>query len=58
MTKLETITVEIGHCGECSNACLVYGKSYKYKCELVSKVIEDIWGKIPKFCPLPDKEEK
>ena len=58
--KVETITYEYEHCGVCSNA---YGdptpkKSYRCKCLKTGRVIPDIWGDIPDWCPLPDKEDK
>lgn len=48
MTKIETITEEYNHCGECWHAGDV--------CNLTDRKIPDMWGKIPSWCPLPDKE--
>lgn len=50
MTKIETITQEINQCGECMHAW--------DKCDLTGKKIRDIWGKIPKWCPLENKKEE
>lgn len=55
MTKIETITNEIEHCGEC---CSCDGEMNKFKCVSRGRIIPDLWGKIPKWCLLPDKEEK
>ena len=54
--KVETITFEYEHCGECTNADY-RGDGKKYKCLLKKRLIPDLWGEIPDWCPLPDKEE-
>ena len=61
--KIETIEFEYEHCGECSNCDVVFGKRGKtgnfpssWKCELTGKKIPGLWGDIPEWCPLPDKE--
>ena len=60
MTKIETTTDEIGHCGECSNAdySLTVKNPLRHKCHKTKRVIPDIWGEIPSWCPLETKEEK
>ncbi len=52
--KVETLTFEYDHCGVCSN---VSGPKYmKYVCKKTRRVIPDLYGEIPEWCPLPDKE--
>ena len=46
--KIETIISEYEHCGECWHAGDI--------CDLTGKKIPDMWGKIPAWCPLEDKE--
>jgi hypothetical protein len=59
MTKLETITFEYEHCGECSNADWSGLEPRKHYCLLKKrKKIPELWGQIPKWCPLPDKVDK
>lgn len=54
MVKLYTHTQEIEHCGECAN---IGGPIYmKWKCLIMRRVIKDIWGEIPSWCPLKEKE--
>ena len=49
MSKQETLTFYYTHCGECPNA------SFDYEgCQKTGKAIPNIWGKIPKWCPLED----
>ena len=53
MIVKETLTFIYKHCGECSNADV--------KCYLKNRKIPDLWGKIPRWCPLErvnKKEEK
>ena len=59
--KQETITFYYEHCGECPNALDWYNKATKkwragYRCGKRRKLIRDLWGAIPDWCPLPDKE--
>jgi len=54
MAKIETLTFEYEHCGECSNAGLKRGGNY---CVKTKRTIPDVWGKIPDWCPLEDKKE-
>ena len=56
MTKLETLTFEYERCGECPNADYQPTKRYTAKCWKNGRVIPNLWGKIPKWCPLPNKE--
>ena len=60
--KIETITFEYEHCGECPN-CGCFEGSNDYWCVLIEKdtltlreKIPDLWGEIPEWCPLPDGE--
>ena len=53
--KLEIITNEIEHCGECSNCD--YNRK-RYRCLLKKKRIPEIWGEIPTWCPLEDARVK
>ena len=56
MSKVETVTMEYEHCGECPNGDWI-GNSYLCcKIEEGEPIIKDLWGEIPKWCPLPDKE--
>ncbi len=65
MTKIETVTdtFEYEHCAECPH-CRDFGGSDDYWCTCwddktltLKDKLTDIWGAIPDFCPLPDKEE-
>ena len=53
MVKIETLTFEYTHGGECPNA----EADDDSKCRLTRRKIPDLWGEIPKWCPLPDKKE-
>ena len=59
--KQETLTFYYESCGECPNALSWYDTG---KCEprcdhgKRRRIIKDLWGKIPDWCPLEDKEEK
>jgi len=57
--KQETITFEYEHCGECPNAdyCPIKGNTHRYRCFKTKYKIPDLWGEIPKWCPLEDKRE-
>ena len=55
MTKLYTHTEEIEHCGECAN-CDYSGDLVNWRCATEDKPIGDLWGEIPKFCPLEEKK--
>ena len=54
MTKIEAVIFEYYNCGECSdvNAC-----GARWKCSKKNKFIPDLWGDIPSWCPLEDKEK-
>ena len=57
--KIETITHEYYHCGECSNSSRWFNPSKEgYKCCKANKIIPDLWGDIPDWCPLETKEVK
>ena len=63
MKKKETWTEEYEHCGECPHAKERYigadvCRSLKYKCIKTRRIIKDLWGEIPDFCPLETVEEK
>jgi len=55
MIKQETLTFYYEHCGECSN-CDTDSKD-RWKCLLKRRIIPDLWGEIPKWCPLESKME-
>jgi len=54
MTRLETFTDEYDHCGECLNVEQM--ENGNWKCLLKKKRVSELWGNIPKWCPLPEKE--
>ncbi len=57
MTKLLTITTEINNCGECCNVMDWHETGKKdWRCNKHRGIIKDIWGEIPKWCPLEDKK--
>ena len=59
MTKIETITTEIEHCAECPNVLSWYDTGKKEpRCGKRKRIVCDLWGEIPTWCPLPDKEGK
>ena len=60
MTKIEIILTEVDCCGECSNARYspTKNKPLRQECHKTKRVIPDLWGEIPSWCLLPDKEEK
>ena len=51
--KKETIVYEYKACGECSNADMKNGMGY---CVKAKRRIPYLWGEIPKWCPLEDKD--
>lgn len=55
--KIETTTCEIEHCGMCSNADFAPTEKnkHRHKCYKTGRVIPDLWGKIPDWCPLEEK---
>ena len=55
--KIETIPFEVESCGECSGALYspTEKNQYRQKCSRTKRVIPDLWGEIPSWCPLPDK---
>jgi hypothetical protein len=54
MTKVDTVTFEYEHCGECSNCDY---KDSEYYCLKAERVLDGIWNGIPDWCPLEDKKE-
>ncbi len=59
MTKIETIIFEYEHCGECPCALVEFetgeGECDRGECR---RIIPDLWGDIPDWCPLETKEEE
>ena len=59
--KTDTLTFEYGHCGECPNVLDWFdtGKSGE-RCDKGKRrrIIKNLWGEIPGWCPLEDKEEQ
>ncbi len=53
MIKIQT--VELNHCGECCDCDTT--KRGVFCCFITKKKIKEIWGEIPKWCPLPEKVE-
>ncbi len=63
MKKKETLTVEFEHCGECSWAFDFPERDVEgYRCDnskhLRVRIIKDLWGEIPDWCPLETVEEE
>ena len=58
MRKKETIANIYEHCGECPN-CDAYEYVKVHRCYKRSRVriIKDLWGEIPDWCPLETVEE-
>ena len=61
MKKKETITFQYEHCGECPNVIDWYNVGKKkwmagYRCGKTRKLIKDLWGEIPEWCPLEDSD--
>ena len=58
MVKIETLTFEYNHCAECPNCERVKGAyEFENRCRLKKRKIPDLWGEIPKWCPLENKKE-
>ncbi len=60
--KQETLTFEYAHCGQCPHpdSTWVSSKSKVYCSKLKPRRLlnrDDLGGKIPDWCPLPDKEK-
>lgn len=60
MTKIETTTFEYEQCGECYYADHHPTRKYpkRHRCFRTGRVIPSIWGAMPDWCPLEDKELK
>ena len=60
MKKKDTMTAYYEHCGECPYAEFCGWNERKivakFKCDKENRIIEDLWGEIPKWCPLGDAE--
>ena len=59
MKKKETWTEEYEHCGECPYTSDWFDTGKEgYRCDKVKRVriIKDLWGEIPEFCPLEDSD--
>ena len=54
MTRIEVIQFEYENCGECPN--VEKANRGKWKCLLKRKIVPDLWGKIPDWCPLEVKK--
>lgn len=54
--KLLAVTFEVEHCSECSKGKQAYDGDWV--CLLKQKLISVLWGDIPNWCPLPEKEEE
>ncbi len=57
--KVEKITLEYRHCGECPHLRDWFdtGKA-GYRCSKKRRIIPDLWGDIPDWCPLETKKEE
>ena len=58
MTKIDTITVEYEHCGECPYSEGGFGAGYRCSKDRRKRILEKMWGDIPDWCPLETKEEE
>ncbi|KKM69341.1 hypothetical protein LCGC14_1451870 [marine sediment metagenome] len=62
MTKIHTtINVHlVNHCWECPSRLDWFDTGKGDRCDRGKRVriIKDIWGDIPGWCPLPDKKEE
>jgi hypothetical protein len=61
MSKIETITFKINHCGECNHCMSNWSEkraAYRNSCELTRKQLkqDELWGEIPEWCPLPNSK--
>ena len=54
MIKVETLTFEYEHCGDCPHP----DQNSKWKCSLRKRIIPVLWGEIPEWCPLETKREE
>ena len=56
MTKIETIITAVDCCGICSNADHepTHKNECRFKCHKTKRVIPDLWGEIPSWCPLEE----
>ena len=58
MTKIEIITFEYERCADCPNVdgMVIPHKGGWYCMLSENREVPDMWGDIPSWCPLPDKE--
>ena len=58
MTKIDTVILEYEHCVECAYEEKWALNTDKSRCHRGkrSRTIPDIWGDIPDWCPLEEKE--
>ena len=52
--KQQTLTFYYENCGECPNVEMATKE--RWKCLLKRKIVPDLWGEIPSWCLLKDKE--
>lgn len=58
MVKLYTHTEEIEHCGECPHPLSPLETLREaWVCGETGRTTKRLWGKIPSWCPLPEKKE-
>jgi len=53
--RLLTVTTKIKHCGQC---CWVDDASGRWKCPKKRRVIKELWGDIPEWCPLEKEKDR
>ena len=58
MTKIETLTFEYEHCGECP-CLLIYFTPGHNGCDRMdpTRKIANLWGDIADWCPLEEKKD-
>jgi len=53
--RIETVTYEYEHCSECPHVLDYFDTGKKgWRCELKRRIIKEIWGEIPEWCPLDE----
>lgn len=57
--RIETVTFEYEHCGECPHPGFLVA-DFDPRCRLAkhgrgNRIIKDLWGEIPDWCPLEKK---
>ncbi len=59
MTKLLTVTTEVENCSGCLYILDWFDTGLRdWRCDQGKRrrIVKDIWGKIPDFCPLEEKK--